>query len=119
MNTFKVVLLGDSAVGKTSLVKRYIFDAFEIGECMTIGASFFNKNIKHKYKEEEKEINLQIWDTAGQERFRSMIPMYIRNAQIAIIVFDTREINNVKEYFERWINFIREYNNDNILIYLV
>lgn len=119
MNTCKIVLLGDSGVGKTSLIKRYMFDKFEIREYMTIGASFFNKVIKHRFKYIEEEINLQIWDTAGQERFRSMIPMYIRNAQIALIVFDSREMNNVKEYFERWINFIREYNSDNILIYLV
>jgi Ras-related protein Rab-6A len=113
MNKFKLILLGDSGVGKTSLIKRYIFDTFNITENMTIGASFFTKIIK------ENEILLQIWDTAGQERFRSMIPMYIRNAQIVFIVFDTREIHNVKDYFERWINIIREYNNENILIYLV
>jgi small GTP-binding protein len=119
MNTFKVVLLGDSGVGKTSLLKRYMFDMFESHESMTIGASFFQKTINHKYKEKEEEMTLQIWDTAGQERFRSMIPMYIRNAHIALIVFDSSENIDIKEYFKKWIGYIRENNGDNIIIYLI
>jgi small GTP-binding protein len=119
MNTFKVVLLGDSGVGKTSLIKRYIFNKFEITENMTIGSSFFPKQIIHKYKNNEHEINLHIWDTAGQERFRSMLPMYIRNSHIVLIIFDSRNINNIIDYFNNWINFVRDHNTENILVYLI
>jgi small GTP-binding protein len=116
MNTYKIVLLGDSGVGKTSLIKRYLYDKFDIMENITLGGLFFNKIIDYKDKQ---KIKLDIWDTAGQERFKSMLPMYIRNTDIAIIVFDSCKINNVKEYFETWITFIRENNNNNILIYLI
>ena len=86
---------------------------------MTIGSSFFPKQILHKYKNNQYDINLHIWDTAGQERFRSMLPMYIRNAHIVLIIFDSRNITNIIDYFNYWINFVKEYNSENILIYLI
>lgn len=120
MNTFKMVLLGDSGVGKTSIIKKYLFDRFDIGENITIGASFFQRNINYNYKGEEKELKLQIWDTAGQERFRSMVPMYVKNASVCLIVFDCTDINNINDYYNRWYDFIDEHKTDeNILIYLV
>lgn len=120
MNTYKLVLLGDSGVGKTSLIKKYLFDRFDVGENITIGASFFQRNINYIYKGEEKEIKLQFWDTAGQERFRSMVPMYVKNATVCIIVFDCTDINDINNYYNRWYDFIDEHKTDeNILIYLV
>lgn len=120
MNTFKMVLLGDSGVGKTSIIKKYLFDRFDSGENITIGASFFQRNINYNYKGEEKELKLQIWDTAGQERFRSMVPMYVKNASVCLIVFDCTDINNINDYYNRWYDFIDEHKTDeNILIYLV
>jgi len=80
----KVVVLGAQGVGKTSLVVRHIGKMFSHHISPTIGASFFNCNINI----EDTRVKLQVWDTAGQERFRSMAPMYYRNANAALLVFD-------------------------------
>lgn len=80
----KVVVLGAQGVGKTSLVVRYIGKMFSHHISPTIGASFFTCNINIG----ETRVKLQVWDTAGQERFRSMAPMYYRNANAALLVFD-------------------------------
>nr|XP_004924994.1 ras-related protein Rab-31 isoform X1 [Bombyx mori] len=80
----KIVVLGSQGVGKTSLVVRYIGKMFSKHVSPTIGASFFTCNISV----ENARVKLQVWDTAGQERFRSMAPMYYRNANAALLVFD-------------------------------
>ncbi|XP_046682635.1 ras-related protein Rab-31 [Homalodisca vitripennis] len=80
----KVVVLGAQGVGKTSMVVRYIGKMFSHHISPTIGASFFTCKINI----EDTRIKLQVWDTAGQERFRSMAPMYYRNANAALLVFD-------------------------------
>ncbi|CAK1593601.1 unnamed protein product [Parnassius mnemosyne] len=80
----KIVVLGSQGVGKTSLVVRYIGKMFSKHISPTIGASFFTCNINM----DDARIKLQVWDTAGQERFRSMAPMYYRNANAALLVFD-------------------------------
>lgn len=80
----KVVVLGNTGVGKTCLVLRYVEGKFFDQKSSTIGASFMVK----KLVLENTRVQLQIWDTAGQERFRSMAPMYYRGASAAILVFD-------------------------------
>ncbi|KAI5638064.1 ras family domain-containing protein [Phthorimaea operculella] len=80
----KIVVLGSQGVGKTSLVVRYIGKMFSKHISPTIGASFFTCNINV----DDSRVKLQVWDTAGQERFRSMAPMYYRNANAALLVFD-------------------------------
>ncbi|XP_071445744.1 uncharacterized protein RabX1 [Hetaerina americana] len=80
----KIVVLGAQGVGKTSMVVRYIGKMFSHHISPTIGASFFTCKINV----EDARVKLQVWDTAGQERFRSMAPMYYRNANAALLVFD-------------------------------
>ncbi|KAJ9583759.1 hypothetical protein L9F63_021896, partial [Diploptera punctata] len=80
----KIVVLGAQGVGKTSMVMRYVGNMFSHHISPTIGASFFTCKINV----EETRVKLQVWDTAGQERFRSMAPMYYRNANAALLVFD-------------------------------
>ncbi|KAL0105413.1 hypothetical protein PUN28_016807 [Cardiocondyla obscurior] len=84
----KVVMLGSQGVGKTSLIGRYL-GIFEQAS-PTIGASFFNCRINV----DDARIKLQVWDTAGQERFRSMAPMYYRNSNAALLVFDLTQYNS-------------------------
>ncbi|CAH0717067.1 unnamed protein product, partial [Brenthis ino] len=86
----KIVVLGSQGVGKTSLVVRYIGKMFSKHISPTIGASFFTCNINL----DDARIKLQVWDTAGQERFRSMAPMYYRNANAALLVFDITSANS-------------------------
>ncbi|CEG73018.1 Putative Rab family, other [Rhizopus microsporus] len=80
----KLVLLGDSAVGKSSIITKYATDTFVEGREATIGAAFLAKICAT----EDRTVKFDIWDTAGQERFRSLAPMYYRNAAAALVVFD-------------------------------
>lgn len=86
----KVVVLGAQGVGKTSMVVRYIGKMFSHHISPTIGASFFTCKINVG----ENRVKLQVWDTAGQERFRSMAPMYYRNANAALLVFDITQYHS-------------------------
>jgi Ras-related protein Rab-21 len=83
-SSIKLCLVGDTNVGKTSLVNRYLFNNFTKSSA-TIAANFSSKIITSG----NRSCKLQIWDTAGQERFRAMAPLYYRNAQIAIVVVST------------------------------
>jgi len=96
----KVVLLGDTGVGKTSVALRFVQDAFTTRTAPTVGASFLTKVMLV----EDCKIKLRLWDTAGQERFRSLAPMYYRQACAAVIVFDiTRE-----DSFHKMCDWVRE-----------
>jgi len=92
----KVVLLGDSGVGKSSIALRFVTDEFCPYSEATIGASFMSKSIvipalsksDSNESKAERSIGFKIWDTAGQEKYRSLAPMYYRGSSIAILVFD-------------------------------
>ena len=81
---FTIVFLGDMSVGKTSLIQRFIYDTFEDKYQPTIGIDFLSKTIYV----EDRTVKLQLWDNAGQERFRSLVPSYIKDASVAVIVYD-------------------------------
>tara|TARA_B110000305_G_C19079645_1_gene465587 strand:- start:108 stop:512 length:405 start_codon:yes stop_codon:yes gene_type:complete len=81
---YKIVLLGDSGAGKTSLLLRFSNDVFNINSPCTVGVDFKIKTLKV----DERLIKMQIWDTAGQERFRSISQSYFRNAHGCIAVYD-------------------------------
>lgn len=101
----KVVFLGESAVGKTSIINRYSQGEFVPDQSSTIGACFTMKKVT---LENNTEIKLKIWDTAGQERFRALTPMYYRDAQIAILVFAIDDRNS----FEKLPNWIDDLHRD-------
>ncbi|CAB3361291.1 Hypothetical predicted protein [Cloeon dipterum] len=94
----KIVVLGAQGVGKTSLVVRYIGKMFSHHISPTIGASFFTCKINL----DSTKIKLQVWDTAGQERFRAMAPMYYRNANAALLVFDITQEQSF-EAVKTWV----------------
>ena len=81
---YKLVFLGDQSVGKTSIVTRFMYDTFDSSYQATIGIDFLSKTMYL----EDRTVRLQLWDTAGQERFRSLIPSYIRDSSVAVIVYD-------------------------------
>ena len=80
---YKLVFLGDESVGKTSIITRFMYDHFDDGYQATIGIDFLSKTMYLS----DRVCRLQLWDTAGQERFRSLIPSYIRDSSIAIVVY--------------------------------
>lgn len=101
--SYKIVLLGDSSVGKTSLVHRFTNNSFDQHTSNTIGAAFITKELQSS-KTPIKHLKLEIWDTAGQERYRSLTPMYYRNSKIAIICYDLSNIDDTFEKAKYWIN---------------
>jgi small GTP-binding protein len=80
----KLVIIGDSGVGKSSLVLRFVTQSFKPFSESTIGASFMSKVIEL----DGQTVKVQIWDTAGQEKYKSLAPMYYRGAAAAIVVYD-------------------------------
>lgn len=95
----KVVILGASQTGKTSIVQRILTNRFQSDTEATVGASFFTKTVSI----DDKTIKLDIWDTGGQERYRSLAPMYYRDARAAVIVFDVTSTESLDEAAD-WIN---------------
>lgn len=81
---YKIVLLGDSSVGKTSLVHRFTSGSFDPHLANTIGAAFILKD----HTAQDRTVKFEIWDTAGQERYKSLTPMYYRGAKVALVCFD-------------------------------
>lgn len=84
----KIVVVGDSGTGKTSIIRRFIYGSFDPDSRPTIGANYFQKS----FYIQNSEINLQFWDTAGQESMRGSLDMYLKGAAGVIIVEDHRKI---------------------------
>lgn len=98
----KVAILGRQAVGKTSLVTRYIHHTFSEHTPSTIGASF----VTTKIDVEGSECRLQLWDSAGQERFRAMTQMYYRGANAVILVYDITNEESFRD-IDTWVEELR------------
>ena len=81
---FKLILIGNSGVGKSSILNRYMNKTFEESYKCTIGVDFLMKSIEIN----GKTVKLQLWDTAGQEKYKSMVASYYRGANVALVVFD-------------------------------
>lgn len=108
------MLLGDQSVGKTSLITRFMYDTFDNTYQATIGIDFLSKTMYL----EDRTVRLQLWDTAGQERFRSLIPSYIRDSSVAIVVYD---ITNRASFLStsKWIDDVRSERGSDVIIVLV
>ncbi|CAK1588715.1 unnamed protein product [Parnassius mnemosyne] len=110
-HNFKVVLLGEGCVGKTSLLLRYIEDKFNDKHLTTLQATFLNKKLNIN----GKRINLSIWDTAGQEKFHALGPIYYRNSNGAILVYDiTDEDSFVK--VKNWVKELKKMLGSDIVL---
>ncbi|KAI9021579.1 small GTPase superfamily [Phycomyces nitens] len=110
----KLVLLGESAVGKSSLVIRFVDREFLQNREPTIGAAFLTQ----KCSLEDHTIKFEIWDTAGQERFHSLAPMYYRNAQAAIVAYDVTKAASLDKA-KSWVKELQRQANSQIVIALV
>ncbi|XBW34748.1 hypothetical protein QEN19_000315 [Hanseniaspora menglaensis] len=111
---YKIVFLGEQSVGKTSLITRFMYGSFDPNNQATIGIDFLSKTIYPDSNENgsnEKVIRLQLWDTAGQERFRSLIPSYIRDSNVAILIYDITS-KSTFEYLDSWYEDIKQQKHD-------
>lgn len=109
----KLVLLGEAAVGKSSVVLRFVSNEFQANKEPTIGAAFLTQ----KCRLEDRILRYEIWDTAGQERFHSLAPMYYRNAQAAVVVYDVTKASSL-EKAKSWVKELQRQANPNIVIAL-
>ncbi|KAL8131878.1 ras-related protein Rab11D-like [Apium graveolens] len=111
---FKLVIIGDSGVGKSNLLSRFTRNEFNLESKSTIGVEFATKSLDF----DSKVIKAQIWDTAGQERYRAITSAYYRGAVGALLVYDvTRRISF--ENVERWLKELRDHTDQNIVVMLV
>ena len=107
MPTYKVILVGESNVGKTSIMYRFTKGDFKENSSPSLTASYAEKTIKlEKYK--GKEIQFGIWDTAGQEKFRSLSKNFFQNATAAILVYDITKESSFEEIKKFWCNHVIE-----------
>ncbi|MHA1820045.1 MAG: Rab family GTPase [Promethearchaeota archaeon] len=111
--TFKVLMLGDASVGKTTFSERYITGVFNPNLKLTVGVDFFIKNLYI----DGKKIKLQIWDMGGEDRFRFLLPTYCLGSSGAIFMYDITRGSSL-ESNQAWCDIVRE-KNGNIPIILV
>jgi len=110
---FKLFLLGESAVGKSSLVLRFVKGQFLEFQESTIGAAFLTQTVCLN----DTTVKFEIWDTAGQERYHSLAPMYYRGAQAAIVVYDITSTESFDKA-KSWVKELQRQGNPNIVISL-
>jgi small GTP-binding protein len=99
VSKIKLVLIGNSAAGKTCIVQRIVNNIFNVNNGSTIGAAYMMYGI-------DKNLKIEMWDTAGQERFYSLLPMYARGAEVIIIVVDIEK--SIEEQFVKWSKYIED-----------
>mmetsp|Transcript_121857 Transcript_121857/g.171458 ORF Transcript_121857/g.171458 Transcript_121857/m.171458 type:complete len:201 (+) Transcript_121857:201-803(+) len=108
----KLVLLGSSGVGKTSLVLRFQAGTFDEHSQPTIGASFTQKDVVTK---DNTVARFKIWDTAGQEKFRGLTPMYFRGAEAAVLVYDVTQRSSFDE-LDFWVKELRKQTSGDVVL---
>ena len=112
--SFKIIVIGDSGVGKSCLTNRATTNLFEDTYSATVGFEFLSFNVKI----EEKVVKLQIWDTCGQELYRSLITNFYRNSSLAIIVYAINSKDSF-ENIEMWLRELRTHSNPDAKVFLI
>ncbi|KAK4720960.1 hypothetical protein R3W88_011193 [Solanum pinnatisectum] len=111
---FKVVLIGDSAVGKSQILARFARNEFSLDSKATIGVEFQTRTLVIQHK----SVKAQIWDTAGQERYRAVTSAYYRGAVGAMLVYDITK-RQTFDHIPRWLEELRAHADRNIVIILI
>ncbi|KAL3283411.1 hypothetical protein HHI36_006556 [Cryptolaemus montrouzieri] len=114
LTTLKILIIGESGVGKSSILLRFIDDSFDPDQTLTIGVDFKTKRLCV----EGNNVKLAIWDTAGQERFRTLTPSYYRDAQGAILVFDVSNHSTFSK-LETWLNELDTYSTKSNIVKMI
>ena len=114
LTTLKILIIGESGVGKSSLLLRFTEDNFDPEQTLTIGVDFKTKRLNI----DGNSVKLAIWDTAGQERFRTLTPSYYRDAQGAILVYDVTNYSTFSK-LETWLNELEAYSTKRNIVKMV
>jgi Ras-related protein Rab-6A len=104
IKSHKVIFIGDPSVGKTSIITRFLYGAFDTHYQATVGIDFVSKVVPVGA---DRSVKLQLWDTAGQERFQSLIPSYLRDTAACVVVYDVtsrKSFDSVK----KWVEVVRK-----------
>ena len=112
---YKILLLGDSSVGKTCLLLRYTEWSFQDIHMVTIGLDYRLKLMKLK---SGKDIKLQIWDTAGQDRFRALTKNYYKGSHGILLIYDVTNVQSL-ENVKTWVTQIKEEASKDVIIYIL
>ena len=112
---YKILLLGDVAVGKSCLLLRYCENSFQESHLATIGLDFRLKTIT---LENNRKIRIQIWDTAGEDRFRSITRNYYKGAHGIVLIYDVTDQQSF-QHIKDWVDKIKEESKEGVIIYLV
>ena len=112
---YKILLLGDCAVGKSCLLLRYCENSFQESHLATIGLDFRLKTIT---LENNRKIRIQIWDTAGEDRFRSITRNYYKGAHGIVLIYDVTDQQSF-QHIKDWVDKIKEESKEGVIIYLV
>ena len=102
----KVILVGESGVGKTSIIVRFISGDYSTNVNSTTGASYASKMLN--FEDYGKSVHFQIWDTAGQEKYRALTKIFYKDAKIVILVYDITNRKSFEEIRDYWYNQIKE-----------
>ena len=116
LEPLKIVLVGESGVGKTSIIQQFVDQMFQSDQQSTIGGTFSTKTIKCG---NGKIIKLEIWDTAGQERYRSISQLFYKDANAAILVYDITNKFSFEEIQNYWLTQVKESATENIIMAIV
>ncbi len=113
---YKILILGDSFVGKTNMLKRFLHNKFDMNTKETVGVEFGTKNFLMGKKQDI--VKVQIWDTAGQERYRSVTKAYYKGGKGALLVYDITR-RSTFDNIDNWLIDLRTNGDNNILIALI
>ena len=111
---FKVIIIGDSNVGKSNLMRRYLNQEFSKETKATIGVEFGSKHLEI----EGYAVKIQIWDTAGNERYKSIATTYYQNSKGVLVVYDITRLDSFNNV-NKWVNEVRQYGNKDVQIILI
>ncbi len=114
VNIYKIIIIGNTYTGKTSIFKRFTDNIFEKNHICTIGVDFKIKTVKFN----DSVYKVQIWDTAGSEKYRSLTNSFYRGSHAAIFVYDITEYDSFKN-IEFWIKDVEKHTNEDLLKILV
>ena len=115
-SSIKVVLLGETAVGKSSLINRFVNDQFQTNYTSTMTGSFFSKEVF--YQKQQKNLKYEIWDTAGQEKYRAMNKIFYQSTKVVILVLDITRKDTFQAILNYWYKELKENAPQDVVIAL-